>query len=138
MTVPTPGAGTGGIDQMAFNQSQKDLFEQMASNANAAQPNSPGALGGQVLDHMDGYLSRVGSYQSPAITNTADHPDYTFSSEKAVAPKDSAEVSSKKDDQMNAVIESLGKTFDYSLETTMVVRGATQTSGSANTLLKGQ
>ena len=40
--------------------------------------------------------------------------------------------------QVDQIVHSLGKMFDYSIETQMVVRGATQISGSANTLLKGQ
>nr|WP_240998570.1 hypothetical protein [Pseudomonas viridiflava] len=40
--------------------------------------------------------------------------------------------------QVDRIVQSLGRMFDYSIETQMVVRGATQISGSANTLLKGQ
>jgi hypothetical protein len=40
--------------------------------------------------------------------------------------------------QMNRVIQALGMMFDYSIETQLVVRGATQVSGAANTLLRGQ
>jgi hypothetical protein len=40
--------------------------------------------------------------------------------------------------QMNKVIQALGMMFDYSIETQLVVRGATQVSGAANTLLRGQ
>ena len=42
------------------------------------------------------------------------------------------------DTQVANIVQSLGRMFDYSIETQMVVRGATQVSGSANTLLKGQ
>ena len=40
--------------------------------------------------------------------------------------------------QMNRVIQALGMMYDYSIETQLVVRGATQISGAANTLLRGQ
>jgi hypothetical protein len=40
--------------------------------------------------------------------------------------------------QMDRVIQALGLVFDYSIETQLVVRGATQVSGAANTLLRGQ
>jgi hypothetical protein len=40
--------------------------------------------------------------------------------------------------QMERVIQALSMVFDYSIETQLVVRGATQTAGAANTLLRGQ
>lgn len=40
--------------------------------------------------------------------------------------------------QMDRVINALSMMFDYSVETQLVVRGATQVSGAANTLLRGQ
>ena len=40
--------------------------------------------------------------------------------------------------QLDRVIQALSMMYDYSIETQLVVRGATQTSGAANTLLRGQ
>ncbi len=44
----------------------------------------------------------------------------------------------KYESQMERVIDSLGMMFDHAIETQLVVRGATQIAGAANTLLRGQ
>jgi hypothetical protein len=47
-------------------------------------------------------------------------------------------VQTPSEDRMRSAITALEKMFDHSIEVQMVVRGTTQVSGSANTLLRGQ
>jgi hypothetical protein len=106
---------------------------------------SPHQIGEGLMERLNGFIDRSRSFSERAdvLSNgpaTASTP--AAGSEKTFSPAStpgSGEPAKKVgDQQIDQVVHSLGRMFDYSIETQMVVRGATQISGSANTLLKGQ
>lgn len=130
----------------------QDLFQYLATVNPSGIPASPspGQLGGAMADHLKGFLDRSESLSSRAQALTSRAPEtpnatlvHRGSDETPVAlqPNAGADQASKPrvgEGQIDKVIQSLGVMFDYSIETQMVVRGATQVSGAANTLLRGQ
>jgi len=124
--APPPVADTGSISQASQN-----LFEHMAQpSPGAVTGSSPAQLGAEVLDNLDGFFNRTQRFAERAASVGAPAP-----TPDAGAPGASAAAA---DPRLNQVVESLSLMFDHSIETQMVVRGATQVSGAANTLLKGQ
>jgi hypothetical protein len=112
---------------------------------------SPGQLGQEMITNLMGFFDRSTSMRHRArmLSDTAP-PSQTLMTVAHRGPAQQAldpgtlqvgpqptkgDVNSQ---QMERVIESLGLMFDYSIETQLVVRGATQISGAANTLLRGQ
>ncbi|WP_064123597.1 hypothetical protein [Halotalea alkalilenta] len=135
MTVPIPTTGVPGADPGTFTQAQQNLFERMAENARSSQQGvGPAELGQRIVDQLDGFISR-----SQAFANRAALPQVDAGSiPNGTTPAESTTQPPRADDRLAQVAESLGRVFDHSIETQMVVRGATQVSGSANTLLRGQ
>lgn len=89
---------------------------------------SPGQLGESILDGLSGYFHRASSLADRASTPIG-----------PLAVTGPGPVTGQVDHaQINHVIQSLSTMFNYSIETQMVVRGGTQVSGAANTLLRGQ
>ncbi|KAA0018371.1 hypothetical protein F0A16_11185 [Salinicola corii] len=110
----------------------------MAGQAGASPPGaSPGELGSNLIDNLDGFVDRVNTFAQQAQVPDAQAPD-RFAKVTTPAPDAGDTPTAIGDDKMAKVVDSLSQVFDHSIETTMVVRGATQVSGSANTLLKGQ
>lgn len=138
MTPPTPPAGG------------QDLFQYLATvnpSGIPAAPN-PGQLGGAMADHLKGFLDRSQTLTERAGALTSRAPEtppatlvHRGSDATQVALPPASDRGAKPgvgEQQIDKVIQSLGMMFDYSIETQMVVRGATQVSGAANTLLRGQ
>lgn len=133
-TAAMQSPGGGGVPQASQN-----LFEHMAETSRGMpQGASPHQIGSNLMERLDGFIdrSRQMSERADAMTSgTAPQP----TSEAANAFKTGADPAGKVGGpQVDQIVQSLGRMFDYSIETQMVVRGATQISGSANTLLKGQ
>lgn len=133
--LPTTGAPGGA-------QASQSLFEHMANASGSIQQGAgPQELGANLMERLNGFIDRsrgfsertdlVAKGAAPARTNEPGAAEKTVTP-TAEAPKRVGEQ------QVNQLVQSLGKMFDYSIETQMVVRGATQVSGAANTLLKGQ
>ncbi|WP_207233682.1 hypothetical protein [Salinicola tamaricis] len=148
--VTPPGAGTPmplPTPDTQMRESQ-NLFEHMANLAGQpAQGPSPGQLGSDLLDNLDGFIERVNAFSRDAQVPAAAPErlastlpgDAPASVTQATAPGDAGDTpSALDDDSVTRVADTLARVFDHSIETTMVVRGATQVSGSANTLLRGQ
>jgi len=142
-----PSGGPGGL------QGSQNLFEHMADNAKGMpQGASPHQIGEGLMERLNGFIDRSRSFSERADVLTNGSPPgaasgpastpATAGAEKPAAPQNLASAGQppKKvgEQQVDQIVHSLGKMFDYSIETQMVVRGATQISGSANTLLKGQ
>ncbi|MHC6226895.1 hypothetical protein ACYU03_19340 [Pseudomonas sp. X10] len=112
----------------------------MAGNAKGMPEGaSPHQIGEGLMERLNSFIDRSRSFaeraeslaHGPAQSSFLP-PGNTFAAVGGEGPKKVGES------QVDQVIHSLGRMFDYSIETQMVVRGATQISGSANTLLKGQ
>ncbi|GHB11844.1 hypothetical protein [Salinicola rhizosphaerae] len=145
--VTPPGAGTPTPLPMADTQSlnSQNLFEHMASQAGQSAPGtSPGELGSNLLNNLDGFVDRVNAFSKDAQIPETSAPDRfapvsVRETSAAAPPADGGDTPTAfSDESMSQVADSLARVFDHSIETTMVVRGATQVSGSANTLLRGQ
>ncbi|WP_353980364.1 hypothetical protein [Salinicola endophyticus] len=150
--VTPPGAGTPMPLPTPDTQTleSQNLFEHMANLAGQpAQGPSPGQLGSDLLDNLDGFIERVNAFSRDAqVPATAEAPERLTSTlpghapdsaAQATAPGDASDTPTALDDaSVTRVADTLARVFDHSIETTMVVRGATQVSGSANTLLRGQ
>nr|WP_288911261.1 hypothetical protein [uncultured Pseudomonas sp.] len=127
-------------------QASQNLFEHMTNSAKGMPAGaSPHQIGEGLMERLNGFIDRSQNFakRADALTNgpTAGSvvaPPGTQS--LASLPEGAAGESGKKvgDQQVDQIVQSLGRMFDYSIETQMVVRGATQISGAANTLLKGQ
>ncbi|MEE5078285.1 hypothetical protein V2K58_01975 [Pseudomonas alliivorans] len=130
--LPSPGGG-GGM------QASQNLFEHMAKSAKGMpQGASPHQIGSNLMERLDGFIDRSRQFSERADAMT--HGSAPSSTGQAPTLEASAaqDVSKTGGPQVDRIVQSLGRMFDYSIETQMVVRGATQISGSANTLLKGQ
>ncbi|RCS22760.1 hypothetical protein DUT91_17825 [Phyllobacterium salinisoli] len=116
----------------------------MAENVRTLpQQASPADLGRTMLEDLKGFVERSGSLSSRAqrLVSGEDTPvPASFSAEVKALGNGTASplAESVGDKQIQRVVASLGMMFDHSIETQMVVRGATQVAGAANTLLKGQ
>lgn len=131
---PSAGAGPAGASQ--------NLFEHMANTAKGMPEGaSPHQIGSGLMERMNSFIDRTRAFSERAdvLTNNPSAPP-TASAEirTASASPQGEPVKKVGEQQVDQIVHSLGKMFDYSIETQMVVRGATQISGSANTLLKGQ
>jgi hypothetical protein len=136
-TAAMPSAGGVGSAQVS-----QSLFEHMANTAKVTPEGAgPHELGANLMERLNGFIDRSRGFSErtdlTAKGFTPAEPPSVSGAEKA--PANSGETSTKVgEQQVNQLVQSLGKMFDYSIETQMVVRGATQVSGAANTLLKGQ
>ena len=141
-----PSGGQGGL------QASQNLFEHMAGNAKGMpQGASPHQIGEGLMERLNGFIDRSRSFSERADALTNGSPPGAAAGQgtpqavgvdkaaSAQTPTGSGQPPKKVgEQQVDQIVHSLGKMFDYSIETQMVVRGATQISGSANTLLKGQ
>ena len=133
---PAPGASA-----------TQNLFEHVARQAQALPEGAgPSQVGEQILGNLKGFFERAGSFAERASAlaqkPTAGGGVELVTGRSAVntadlrqSPDPAALVDKT---QMEKVIQSLGTIFDHSIETQLVVRGTTQISGAANTLLRGQ
>jgi hypothetical protein len=134
-------------------QASQNLFEHMAGSAKGMpQGASPHQIGEGLMERLNGFIDRSRSFseraeglQNGSATGGASPSPATQAVAAGDKPGAAQNVASngeapKKvgEQQVDQIVHSLGRMFDYSIETQMVVRGATQISGSANTLLKGQ
>ncbi|MFJ3007443.1 hypothetical protein [Pseudomonas fluorescens] len=133
--LPTTGSPDG-------VQASQSLFEHMAKTSGSIQPGAgPQELGVNLMERLNGFIerSRGFSERTERVANGAAPARTTDASAVEKSPTPTADTPNRVgDQQVNQLMQSLGKMFDYSIETQMVVRGATQVSGAANTLLKGQ
>lgn len=144
MTPVTP-PGNGALtptptpEISAKTLASQNLFEHMAHQAGSSSSGaSPGELGSNLLDNLDGFIDRVNDFARQAKVPDVQASD-RFAQVTSQGATDAGDApSAVGDDKLAKVVDSLGRVFDHSIETTMVVRGATQVSGSANTLLRGQ
>jgi hypothetical protein len=134
-------------------QASQNLFEHMAGSAKGMpQGASPHQIGEGLMERLNGFIDRSRSFseraeglQNGSASGAASPSPATQAMAAGDKPGAAQNVASngeapKKvgEQQVDQIVHSLGRMFDYSIETQMVVRGATQISGSANTLLKGQ
>jgi hypothetical protein len=131
---PSAGAGPAGASQ--------NLFEHMANTAKGMPEGaSPHQIGSGLMERLNSFIdrSRTFSERADLLTNNPSAPPQVMADIRTSGASPAAEPGKKvAEQQVDQIVHSLGKMFDYSIETQMVVRGATQISGSANTLLKGQ
>jgi hypothetical protein len=150
MTTPIVAAGVPQPTtvQDVVPQASQNLFEHMASQAKALPEGAgPSQLGNEMLQNLKGFFERAGSFAERASGLTQRTPQATGGELVSLGPKGAGmtDLSQTRNSavpvdqsQMDKVIQSLGMMFDHSIETQMVVRGTTQVSGAANTLLRGQ
>ncbi len=131
---PSAGAGPAGASQ--------NLFEHMANTAKGMPEGaSPHQIGSGLMERMNSFIDRTRAFSERAdlLTNNPSAPPPASAETRTASASPQGEPGKKVgEQQVDQIVHSLGKMFDYSIETQMVVRGATQISGSANTLLKGQ
>ncbi|MCF5715344.1 MULTISPECIES: hypothetical protein [Pseudomonas syringae group] len=131
-TLPSPGGGAG-------PQASQNLFEHMAETSKGMpQGASPHQIGSNLMERLDGFIDRSRQFSERADALTQGSEPQAASQPPVAAASDGQAVGKVGGPQVDQIVQSLGRMFDYSIETQMVVRGATQISGSANTLLKGQ
>jgi len=110
----------------------QNLFEHMAAHGQGLSPgSSPAQIGSDLMQRLDGFIERSRRYSDSARVAAPSEPGAIGPSQAPAAPRVG-------DGQMAQLSSALTRTFDYAIETQMVVRGATQISGSANTLIRGQ
>ena len=132
MSLPAVPPGAPAQPAMEPLPASQNLFEHMAVNGQGLAPgSSPAQIGGDLLHRLDGFIERSRSYADSSRVAPTGEPIATGPSQAPAAPRVG-------DGQMAQLASALTRTFDYAIETQMVVRGATQISGSANTLLRGQ
>ncbi|TBU83182.1 hypothetical protein DNK06_00085 [Pseudomonas daroniae] len=106
----------------------------MASQAKGMpQGASPNQIGENLMERLNGFIDRSRGFSDSA---SVERTPYVSSS--PVDKGAGVEPGKVNEQQIDRLVGSLSRVFDYSIETQMVVRGATQISGSANTLLRGQ
>lgn len=157
MTVAVPAiASTSQVVLTAAQPAQapqQSLVEYLAA-MNPGLPASganPSQIGEDVLTNMKGFLDRSQSMTSRvrALVDSSPAPQASMTVAHrgpADRPLDASALQvgpqpakgAVDGQQMDRVIQALGMVFDYSIETQLVVRGATQITGAANTLLRGQ
>ncbi|GGB05720.1 hypothetical protein GCM10011491_37260 [Brucella endophytica] len=129
-------------------QATQDLFEHVASQAKALPEGAgPAQLGSEMLQNLKGFFERSSSFAERASSLTQRTPQATGGELVSLGPNGAGmtDLSQTRNSalpvdksQIDQVIQSLGMMFDHSIETQLVVRGTTQVSGAANTLLRGQ
>ncbi|RMS67259.1 hypothetical protein ALP62_00863 [Pseudomonas syringae pv. aceris] len=99
---------------------------------------SPHQIGTNLMERLDGFIDRSRQFSQRADALTQGSAPQAVSQPPTTAASAAQTTGKVGGPQVDQIVQSLGRMFDYSIETQMVVRGATQISGSANTLLKGQ
>ncbi|WP_425272845.1 hypothetical protein [Phytopseudomonas argentinensis] len=106
----------------------------MASQAKGMpQGASPNQIGENLMERLNGFIDRSRGFSEGAAVERS-----PYASNATVDKGAGVEPGKVNEQQVDRLVGSLSRVFDYSIETQMVVRGATQISGSANTLLRGQ
>lgn len=134
MTVTTAAtiAPVAGQDAAQISQ---NLFEHIASQASKGTAGvGPEQIGANLMERLNGFIERSQRFNESAEVSSGSEVRPSASLEPPVA----TESGRLGTGEMDRLIASLSQVFDYSIETQMVVRGATQISGSANTLMRGQ
>ncbi|MCQ2028423.1 hypothetical protein NAV39_15135 [Pseudomonas zhaodongensis] len=135
--VATPPVA--GQDAMAHVS--QNLFEHMASNSKGMPAGAgPNQVGENLMQRLNGFIDRSQHFSERASSTSPTNQRYTNSGPEMTRVDKSGTVEPGKtsEAQVDQLMSALSRVFDYSIETQMVVRGATQISGSANTLMKGQ
>jgi len=118
---------TGAEQQPAFDHAAEAAARQQSWPARAGALADPGQLASELTSRMDGYLRRAGEAgREQAPSSTAQQ-----------AQQGATERSALDDRQLDRVIQSMNQSFEFAVQTQLVVRGATQTTGAATTVLKG-
>ncbi|PRD41751.1 hypothetical protein C5748_20030 [Phyllobacterium phragmitis] len=150
MTTPIAAAAVAPPQavQDVLPQATQNLFEHAASQAKALPEGAgPAQLGEEMLQNLKGFFERSGSFAERAGSLTQRTPQATGGELVSLGPNGAGmtDLSQTRNSavpvekgQIDQVIQSLGMMFDHSIETQLVVRGTTQVSGAANTLLRGQ
>ncbi|MHC1551787.1 hypothetical protein [Phyllobacterium sp. K27] len=126
-TVPADATATQSI-------ASQNLFEHMSRNIQTLpQGASPADLGRSLVNDLKGFVERSGKFVNRSNETEKSTPQ-SFTN-PALSGSKSAKVEG---DAIDRVVQELGTVFDHSIETQMVVRGTTQITGAANTLVKGQ
>jgi hypothetical protein len=139
--------------QAVQNQGPQSLVEYLAA-VNPGLPAhgaSPSQLGENVVTNLKGFFDRSQSMTRrvreladptppPRASMTVAHrgPAQQALDPSAMRVGPQPAKGAVDGQQMDRVIQALSMAFDYSIETQLVARGATQLSGAANTLLRGQ
>ncbi|WP_413043708.1 hypothetical protein [Pseudomonas sp. YJ42] len=133
----TPAISTSNLASGGQELASQNLFEHLASQAQSAgQGASPAQLGEGLVNGLDGFLERSQAFAARADSLSGSGPT-AVDAQVSVVDQPGAPTRMA-DAQLEKVAESLSRMFDHAIETQMVVRGATQISGAANTLLRGQ
>lgn len=135
------GAASAATDSV---QAQ-NLFEHAARTAQGLNEGAgPQQVGHEVLENLQGYMERSGTLGErtrdllgPGAQGPA-NALVSLPSGPMPVPAAQPQAPTVNETQMDRAIQSLGMMFDHAIETQLVVRGATQVSGAANTLLRGQ
>ena len=115
-------------------QASQNLFEHMASQAKGLPAGAaPDQIGANLMERLNGFIERSQQFSGPVRSQASDAPHSPVALEPTTTDPERLGPG-----QIDRLIGSLSQVFDYSIETQMVVRGATQISGSANTLMRGQ
>ncbi|KIP87908.1 MULTISPECIES: hypothetical protein [Pseudomonas] len=129
--VATAAPSAAGQDVAQVSQ---NLFEHMANQAKGMpQGASPNQIGENLMERLNGFIDRSRGFSDAAAVERT-----PYVSSSPVDKGAGVEPGKVNEQQIDRLVGSLSRVFDYSIETQMVVRGATQISGSANTLLRGQ
>ena len=145
LVQPTAAASPG--------QAPQNLVEYLATMnpSGLASGASPGQLAQDVITNLKGFFDRSQSmtHRARALADPTPPPHASMTvvhrgpAEAALDPSavrvgPQPAKGAVDGQQMDQVIQALTMMYDYSVETQLVVRGATQISGAANTLLRGQ
>ncbi|MEP7456714.1 hypothetical protein [Phyllobacterium sp. SB3] len=126
-TVPVDATATQSV-------ASQNLFEHMSSNIQTLPHGaSPADLGRSLVNDLKGFVERSGKFVNRSNETEKSTPQ-SFTN-TALSGNTSTKVEG---DAITRVVQELGTVFDHSIETQMVVRGTTQMTGAANTLVKGQ
>ena len=146
-TVASTGPQTQGLE------ASRNLFEHMLDTAGGMpQGAGPSQLGDGLMARLNDFIDRQRTFADHAALSANPSASGTWSEPGRVPQTQGVERSASTfepdsaahsrqhvgDHQVDHIVQSLGRMFDYSIETQMVVRSATQVSGATNTLLKGQ
>lgn len=145
MTIAEGAAGTVATNPAQNTVQIENLFEHAAIHAQQLPENAgPAQLGSQVMQSLQGFAQRSMSLgeRSQALLDHAGTYGAQFVSlqpgQDFIPSSQQPMHDSVQDSQLDRAIDSLGLMFDHAIETQLVVRGATQVAGAANTLLRGQ
>ncbi|EJN03660.1 hypothetical protein [Phyllobacterium sp. YR531] len=135
-TVSAAVAATVPVDATATQSiASQNLFEHMSGTIQTLPHGaSPADLGRSLVNDLKGFVERSGKFVNRSNETEKGTSPQSFTSTGSGGNK-SAKVEG---DAITRVVQELGTVFDHSIETQMVVRGTTQMTGAANTLVKGQ